>query len=129
MRFMMLVKVNGDKKDYEAGLPPPPALLAAIGKLAEEAVQSGAMIDMGGLLSSAKGARVRVSRGRVTVIDGPFTEAKELIGGYAIMRAKSKDEAIEMGKQFMGVHLAAVGPDYEGELEIRQLEAPPDQES
>ena len=126
MRFMMLVKVNGDK-NYEAGVPPPPALMAAIGKLAQEAVQRGAMIDMGGLLPSSKGARVRVSRGRVTVIDGPFTEAKELVGGYAIMQAKSKEEAIEMGKEFMGVHLSALGPEYEGELEIRQLEAPPDQ--
>jgi hypothetical protein len=64
---------------------------------------------------------VRVERGRLTVTDGPFTESKELIGGYGILRARSREEAIELGKAFMAVHADVLGPSYEGELEIRQL--------
>jgi hypothetical protein len=76
---------------------------------------------MGGLLPSSKGARVRVGGGKLTVTDGPFGEAKELIGGYAIFRVKSREEAIELGKGFMKLHADVLGPSYEGELEIRQM--------
>jgi hypothetical protein len=115
---MMMVKAD---RSYEAGVPPSPKLIAAIGKLSQEMTQAGVLLDTGGLLPSATGARVRVERGRVTVTDGPFTESKELIGGYGILRAGSREEAIELGKAFMAVHADVLGPSYEGELEIRQL--------
>ena len=118
MRFMMLVKGN---TDYEAGKPPSPALLEAIGKASEAQTAAGILLEAGGLLPSSAGALVRVERGRVRVIDGPFAEAKELIGGYAILRASSKEEAIEMGRGFMQLHVDVLGPEFSGELEIRQL--------
>ena len=118
MRFMMLVKGN---TDYEAGTPPSPALLEAIGKASEAQAAAGILLEAGGLLPSAAGALVRVERGKVKVIDGPFAEAKELIGGYAILRASSRQEAIEMGRSFMQLHVDVLGPEFSGELEIRQL--------
>jgi hypothetical protein len=118
MRFMMIVKANAES---EAGLPPSPELMEAVGKLAEEAFQQGIMIDSGGLAPSATGARVRVKGGKVAVVDGPFAEAKELVGGYAIMELPSREAAIEQGRRFMQLHRDVMGPDYEGELEIRQL--------
>ncbi len=121
MRFMTMVKAD---KDYEAGLAPKPELIAAIGRLTDDMVKSGVLVQTGGLLPSAKGARVRVSRGDVTVTDGPFVETKELIGGYAIVETTSRDEAIELGKQFMALHAAVIGLSYDGECEIRQLYDP-----
>lgn len=118
MRFITMVKAGAD---YEAGAPPTPELMDAIGKLAEESARAGVLLEMGGLLPSATGARVRVSRGKLTVTDGPFSEAKELIGGYAILQVGSREEAIEHGKRFMALHAEVLGPSYEGELEIRQL--------
>jgi hypothetical protein len=120
---MTLVKAD---KDYEAGVPPSDELAAAIGKLAEEMARAGVMLEMGGLLPSSKGARVRVAGGNLTVTDGPFAEAKELVGGYAIVQAKSKEEAIELAKRFMRVHVEVLGSSYEGECEIRQLFDPAD---
>jgi hypothetical protein len=118
VRFMMMVKAD---TNYEAGMPPSPELMAAIGQHTEEMVKAGVVLETGGLLPSSKGARVQVGGGKVTVTDGPFTEAKELVGGYAILRAKSKQEAIEMGTAFMKIHADVLGPSYEGQLEIRQL--------
>ncbi len=118
MRFMMMVK--GDK-DYEAGRPPDPKLIAALGKHTEEAVKAGVVIGIGGLQPSSMGARVQVAEGKVTVTDGPFAEAKELIGGYAIAQVKSKAEAIELAKNFMKIHVDVLGPSYEGECEVRQM--------
>lgn len=118
MRFMMFVKGNAD---YEAGRPPRGAEIAAIGQLAAEMSAAGVLLDMGGLLPSAAGAKVHVTKGELMVTDGPFTETKELVGGYAILRAASRAEAIELGKRFMQVQLDALGPSFHGELEIRQL--------
>ena len=118
MRFMMMVKGN---QDYEAGVPPKKELMDAIGKHAAELQQAGVLLGTGGLLPSSKGARIVVSDGRLRVIDGPFAEAKELIGGYGILKADSKEEAIKLGKIFMQIHTDVLGPDYEGELEIRQM--------
>ena len=123
MRFMMLVKAD---KDYEAGAPPNPELMAAIGKLAEEATARGALITAGGLLPSSHAVRIRVARGKTSIIDGPFSETKELIGGYAIFDLKSKEEAIESGRKFMQLHADILGSSYEGELEIRPMfDGPP----
>ena len=123
MRFMIMVKAN---KDYEAGLPPSPELIAAIGKASEEMTKAGRLLDTGGLFPSSNGARVRASGGKLSTTDGPFVETKELVGGYAIVQAKSRDEAIELGKQFMALHMTVVGSSYEGECEIRQMFDGPD---
>jgi hypothetical protein len=95
--------------------------MAAIGRHTEDMIKAGVVLETGGLLPSFAGARVTVTRGNLAVIDGPFAETKELIGGYAIVQADSKDHAIELGKHFMKLHAEILGPSYEGELEIRQL--------
>ena len=118
MRFMMMVKAD---KNYEAGVPPSPELMAAIGKLTEDMVKAGVLVQTGGLLPSSKGARIRVSRGALSVTDGPFPETKELIGGFAIVEAASKEEAIKLARRFMELHVETSSPSYEGECEIRQL--------
>ena len=112
MKFMMIVK-HAEKQG-----PPPKELMDAITILSQEETKDGTMIGNGGLGPTALGARVRLSGGKVTVTDGPFTEAKEVIGGFAILQANSKAEAIEMTKRFLEV----TG---EGECELRQVyEAP-----
>jgi hypothetical protein len=113
MRFMMIVK------SAERSGPPPKALMDAIAKLAEEATKAGEMIESGGLASTATGARVRLSGGKVTVTDGPFTEAKEVFGGYAVFELKSKQEAVEAAVGFMELH-KQLWPEWEGETEVRQ---------
>ena len=118
MRFMMIVKAD---PSYEAGGPPNPALLAAVGKLSEEMTKAGVLVQSGGLLPSSKGTRVRASGGKMTVTDGPFAETKELIGGFAILEASSKEEAIRLGKEFMQLHVDVLGQSYEGTLEVRPM--------
>jgi len=118
MRFMMIVKAD---PGYEAGRQPDPALLTAIGKLSEEMTKAGVLLQSGGLLPSSKGARVRVSGGKMSVTDGPFAETKELVGGFAILNAASKEEAIRLGKEFMQLHVDVLGPSYEGTLEVRPM--------
>jgi hypothetical protein len=89
--------------------------------MSEEAVKNGSMINAGGLLPSSQATRIRVAKGKPSIIDGPFAETKELVGGYAIFDFKSKEEAIENGKRFMQIHADILGPSYEGELEIRPM--------
>jgi hypothetical protein len=84
-------------------------------------MKAGVVLDTGGLMPSSRGARVRVSGGKLTITDGPFAETKELIGGYAIIQAKSKAEAVELARQFMQAHADILGPSYEGECEVRQM--------
>ena len=117
MRFMMMMKC----KESEAGRLPDPRLMAAIMKHGEEARKAGTLLETGGLEATSKGARIRVAQGKASVIDGPFAETKELIGGFAILKANSKEEAIEMGRAFMQLHIDVLGPAYEGEMEIRQM--------
>jgi hypothetical protein len=121
MQFMMLVKAT---RESEAGLPPDPRLMAAIDKLSEEAVRNGTMITAGGLVPSKGATRIRIGGGNTKVIDGPFAEAKELVGGYAIFELPSKEAAVESGRRFMQVHADILGPAYEAELEIRQIFGP-----
>ena len=118
MRFMMLVKAAEN-------VQPVPELYAAIGQLAQEMAQKGVLLDMGGLASSAQGTRIRLAGSRLTTTDGPFTEAKELVGGFSVMQANSREEAIELGRRFMQVHADILGPDRVVELEIRQIIDPP----
>ena len=96
-------------------------LIAAMAMYHEELAKAGALLDASGLQPSSKGWRIKYSGEKRSVIDGPFTEAKELVGGYAILQVKSKEEAIELGKGFMKVHADVLGHSYEGELEIRQM--------
>src|SRR4051812_40972205 len=96
MRFMIMVKAS---KESEAGVLPSPELLTAMGKYNEELVKAGVMLAGEGLQSSAKGARVRFSGNKRTVIDGPFAETKELVAGFWIFEVKSKEEAIEWVKR------------------------------
>jgi hypothetical protein len=114
MRFMAMVKAP------EASGPPPQALMGAIAKLGAEATKAGVLVETGGLLPSALGARVRLAGGKVAVLDGPFTEAKEVVGGYAVYEVKSKDEVIEWTKRFIDLHRQH-WPGWQGEAEIRQI--------
>ena len=116
MRFLSMVKSSESLRQG----PPPAALMEAVGKLAEDAAKAGVMVEMGGLLPSAMGARVRLSGGKVSVIDGPFAEAKEVVGGYAIFSVDTKEEAIEWARRLMALHQQHM-PEWEGECEIRQL--------
>jgi hypothetical protein len=118
VRYMMMVKGS---KDYEAGIVPKKELMEAIARHGVELAKAGILLGTGGLLPSAKGARIVVSGGELQVVDGPFAEAKEVIGGFAILKADSKEEAIRLGKTFMQIHVDTLGPDYQGELEIRQM--------
>ncbi len=119
MKFMMIVK-HAEKQG-----PPPKQLMDAIAKLAEEEAKTGTMLGSGGLGPSTQGARVRLSGGQVTVTDGPFTEAKEVIGGYAQFELKSKEEAVESAVRFMELHKKH-WPGWEGETEVRQMCGPED---
>ena len=114
MRFMTMVK------SAENAGPPPKALMDAMAKLGDESFKEGTMIEMAGLFPSTAGARVRLAGGKLTVADGPFIETKEVVGGYAVLRVKSKKEAIEQTLRFMQLHKEH-WPEWEGETEIRQI--------
>jgi hypothetical protein len=129
MKYMMMGIADRNSQvcqDYEAGKPPNPKLMEAIGKHAEKMAKAGILLGTGGLLPLSRGARVRAAGGKLTVTDGPFIESKEVIGGYGILQAKSKEEAIELAKAFMKIHLDVLGPSYEGTLEIREMADSPD---
>lgn len=112
MRFMAIVKAN---KESEAGVMPSKELLAAMGKFNEEMVKAGVLLAGEGLQASSKGARVRFSGSKRTVIDGPFAETKELIAGFWLLQVKSKEEAIEWIKR------SPAPFEGESEIEIRQV--------
>jgi hypothetical protein len=111
MRFLSIYKT------VERGTPPTAEEMAAMGKLVEEGMKAGWLLATEGCLPTALGARVRRSSGKITVTDGPFTESKEVVGGFAILKANSKQEAIELTRNFLQV----AG---EGECEIRQIYEP-----
>src|SRR5438128_11484595 len=117
-----MVKVNHDE---EPAVLPTQKLIDAMGKHSEEVVKAGMLLAGGGLAATAKSTRVRLSRGQVAAIDGPFTEAKEVVGGYAVFELKSKAEAIEGALRFMELHKKH-WPGWEGETEIRQVFGPED---
>ena len=102
----------------EAG--PPQALMEAMGKFVDRSFKDGTLVDTGGLRPSKDGARIRLAKGKITVTDGPFTEAKEVIGGWAILRVDSKAEAIRIATEFMELH-RQYWPEFEGESEIRPM--------
>ncbi len=113
MRFMCIVT------SAHSG-PPTPALLEAMHKLSEREIKAGRMIDSGGLMPLAKGARVSIANGKLSTIDGPFVEAKEVIGGYAIFEFQGKEEAVASAVEFMQLHKDHM-PGWEGTCEVREF--------
>ena len=108
MRFLSIYKTA------ETGSLPTQEEMAKMGKLIEDGMKAGNLLAVEGCMPSATGARIRLSNGKLTVTDGPFTESKEVIGGFALLRANSKEEAVELVKQFL--HVAG-----DGECELRQV--------
>lgn len=117
MRYMMIVK--GDE-DFGAAGPPPQELMDGVDQLGAAAAKAGKMVSFGGLQHSSKGASVRIRDGKLIVTDGPFTEAKEVIGGFTILNLASKEEAIEEACKFMELH-RKYWPKWEGDCEVRLM--------
>jgi len=120
MRFLSIVKADESLRDT----PPPPALFEAMGRLMEETTKDGTLLDTGGLHPSSAGAQVSIRNGEVTVVDGPFAEGREVVGGWAFMQARSKAEAVEQARRFMQVHVDN-WPGWEGTCEVRQCDDGP----
>ena len=123
MRYMMFVVHSEDYSNH----PPPQGLMDAMEKFVQEGFANKTLVDTAGLQTTDKGARVRLSKGKLKVTDGPFTEAKEIIGGYALVEVESHREAMEIATKFMELHRVH-WPEFEGMCEVRPLEvfdAPP----
>jgi hypothetical protein len=114
MRFMMIVKAS---KDSEAGVMPSEKLISDMTRYNEEMVKAGVMLEGAGLQPSSKGARIKFSGNKVTVVDGPFAETRELIAGYWLIQVKSREEALAWARRVPNPH----GEGGEGEIELRQL--------
>jgi hypothetical protein len=99
---------------------PPAALMEAMGKFVQKSLKDGSLVETGGLLPSKDGARVRLANGKITVTDGPFTETKEVIGGWAILNTGSKAEAVRIATEFMELH-RKYWPEFDGESEVRPM--------
>ena len=116
MRFMFIVK-------SAHSMPPTPKLLDAMHTLADREIKAGRMIDSGGLMPVAVGAQVRITDGKLSVVDGPFVETKEMIGGYAIFELRDKEEAVAAAREFMQLHLDHM-PGWDGTCEVRAFATP-----
>jgi hypothetical protein len=114
MRFLSMIRIQ------ESGKRPSEQLMADMGRLIEQMTREGTLVDTAGLRPTAEGVRVRLQGGRLSSTDGPFTEAKEVIGGYAILQADSMAHAIELTKRFLALH----GDEWDLECEVRQIEGP-----
>jgi|SRR6188768_429718 len=121
MQFLMLIKI-ANNSDYEAGQRPPAELEAAMGELMGEWSKAGAMVSAAGLKPTSHGARLRLKGGKVSISDGPFTEAKEVIGGFFVLEAKDKASALEMTRHFVELHGKILGKDFVLECELRQFD-------
>lgn len=117
MRYMMFIK---HPRDYDPSQVPP-ALFGAMGEFVGEQIKNGMFIDGAGLQPLTKATRVKLARGKITVTDGPFSEAKEVVGGYALIEAKSHADAVALATRFMELH-RTYWPEFEGESEVRPLE-------
>lgn len=115
MRFMSMIRIQEN-----TGQVPSEQLMNDMGKLIEEMTRAGQLVSTAGLRPTSEGVRVRLRRGKLSVSDGPFTETKEVIGGYAVLEANSKAEAVELTKRFLKVH----GDEWDIECEVRQLDGP-----
>jgi hypothetical protein len=117
MKYMMFIKHSEGLRNEEI----PKGLMDAMGEFVTSSMKSGVLIDTAGLKPTSEASKVRLSGGKLKITDGPFTESKEVVGGYALVNAKSKAEATEIAKKFMGLHLKH-WPTFEGECEVRPLE-------
>ncbi len=117
MRYMMFIKHTQDYGNVQA----PASLYEEMGRFIEETTRSGNFVGGAGLQPTSAGTRVKLKGGKITVLDGPFTESKEIIGGYAIIDAKSHEEALGLARRFMELHQKH-WPAFEGECEMRPLE-------
>ena len=117
MRFMYIVTASQPMRG------PTPAMMEAIQKLSDREIKAGRMLDNGGLMPVQMGAQVRIADGKLGVIDGPFVETKEMIGGYAIFELRDKEEAVAMAREFMQLHLDHM-PGWEGTCEVRAFATP-----
>jgi hypothetical protein len=117
MRFMSIVTSS------QPPGPPSPQLLEAVHKLADREIKAGRMLDSGGLMPVSTGAQVRIADGKLSVIDGPFVETKEMIGGYAIFELRDKEEAVALAIEFMQLHKKHM-PGWEGTCEVRAYAMP-----
>ena len=118
MKFLSMIRINEN-----AGLKPSPKLMEDMGKLMEEATREGWLVSTEGLRPTAEGKRVRQRHGAISTTDGPFTETKEVIGGFAIIEAKDMAQAIEYTKRFLRVH----GPEWDIECEVRPMGCGPNE--
>lgn len=121
MQFLMLIKIANDT-DYEAGKGPPAALEAAMGELIAEWSKTGAFVSAAGLKPTSQGARLRIAPGKTVLTDGPFAEAKEVIGGFFLLEAADKAVAVDMTQRFVELHRRVLGDDFVLECEIRQVD-------
>ena len=117
MRFMSIVTSSQPPR------PPTPQLLEAVHKLADREIKAGRMLDSGGLMPVSTGAQVRIADGKLSVIDGPFVETSEMIGGYAIFELRDKEEALALAVEFMQLHRQHM-PGWEGTCEVRAYAMP-----
>jgi hypothetical protein len=117
MRFMYIVTQSGPRGN------PTPELMEAMHKLADREIKAGRMLDSGGLMPVQTGAQVRITDGKLSVVDGPFVEAKEVIGGYAIFELRDKEEAVAAAVEFMQLHKDHM-PGWEGTCEVRAFAGP-----
>jgi len=115
MRFLSMVRVNEN-----SGLVPSEKLMADMGRLIDEMTREGKLISTAGLRPTAEGTRVRLRAGKLSAVDGPFAETKEMVGGFAILEAASMREAVELTKRFLRVH----GDEWDLECELRQMQGP-----
>lgn len=117
MKYLSFVRSSEKYRDVN----PPAAMMEAMGKLIEKFTKEGALVDTGGLAPSRDGFRMRLTNGKLTTTDGPFSEAKEIIGGWAILKAETKDEILRLTTEFMDLH-RKYWPEFEGECEVRPIE-------
>ena len=121
MQFLMLIRI-ADGADYENGKPMPEELNVAMGALMEQWTKEGAMVSAAGLKPPSQGSRVRLSGGKVMVTDGPFTETKEVVGGFFLLEAKDRATAVSMTQRFVEIHQRVLGADFLLECEVRQVD-------
>jgi hypothetical protein len=115
MQFLMTVKSDARQT------PPTPELMAAMAQLTERNMKSGVMLQTGGMQMDSATTRMNLAGGKVSTIDGPFAESKELVGGYALVDVKSREDALALAREFLEIHAKVMGPGYAMETEIREM--------
>jgi hypothetical protein len=117
MKYLSFIRSSESYRN----VPLPPALMQAMGEFVQQSFRDGTLVDTGGLLPSKEGFRVRITDGKLTVTDGPFSESKEIIGGWAVLKTDTREQALAIAKKFMELHLEH-WPGFEGESEVRPIE-------